>query len=72
MAADEPVYDPGKMTYTLKLKPAKWSDGTDFTAEDVVFTGNMIKEFKIPRQQLQVEASSRTSWPWTNTRCALS
>ena len=49
LAAEEPVYDPGKLTYTLKLRPAKWSDGTDFTADDVVFTGNMIKEFKIPR-----------------------
>ncbi|BEQ16673.1 ABC transporter substrate-binding protein [Desulfoferula mesophila] len=50
LAAGEPVYDPGELTYTLKLRPAKWSDGSDFTAEDVVFTGNLIKEFKIPKQ----------------------
>jgi len=50
LAAGEPVYDAGEMAYTLKLRPAKWSDGSDFTAEDVVFTGNIIKEFKIPKQ----------------------
>lgn len=49
LADGEPVYDAAKLTYTVKLKPAKWSDGTDFTAEDVVFTGNIIKEFRIPR-----------------------
>ncbi|MCB2225599.1 MAG: ABC transporter substrate-binding protein [Desulfarculaceae bacterium] len=49
LAAGEPVYDAGKMTYTVKLRPAKWSDGSEFTAEDVVFTGNLIKKFRMPR-----------------------
>lgn len=50
LADGEPVYDASKMTYTVKLKPAKWSDGSEFTADDVVFTAKLIKEFKVPRQ----------------------
>ena len=49
LAAEEPVYDAGKLTYTVKLRKAKWSDGSEFTADDVVFTGNLIKKFKMPR-----------------------
>jgi ABC-type transport system substrate-binding protein len=49
LAAEQPVYDAASVSYTVKLRPAKWSDGTDLTAEDVAFTGNLIKEFKIPR-----------------------
>ncbi|MFH1351171.1 MAG: ABC transporter substrate-binding protein [Pseudomonadota bacterium] len=49
LAEDQPVYDPGTLSYTIKLRPAKWSDGSDITSEDVAFTGNFIKEFKIPR-----------------------
>ncbi len=49
LAASEPVYDAATLTYTLKLRPAKWSDGTDMTAEDVAFTGEVIKKFKVPR-----------------------
>lgn len=49
LAAGEPDYDAVKIAYTVKLRPAKWSDGSDFTAEDVVFTGNLIKKFKMPR-----------------------
>ncbi|MEW6669359.1 MAG: ABC transporter substrate-binding protein [Thermodesulfobacteriota bacterium] len=49
LAAEPPVYDPASISYTVKLRPAKWSDGTDLTAEDVAFTGNLIKDFKIPR-----------------------
>jgi peptide/nickel transport system substrate-binding protein len=44
-----PVYDAATLTYTIKLRPAQWSDGSEFTSEDVVFTGNLIKEFKFPR-----------------------
>ena len=42
-------YDPKTLSYTIKLRPAKWSDGSEFTAEDVVFTGNFVKEFNVPR-----------------------
>lgn len=49
LAAQDPVYDPQELSYTVKLRPAKWSDGTEVTSEDVAFTGQFIKEFKIPR-----------------------
>ena len=45
-----PVYDAGTLSYTVKLRPAKWSDGSELTSEDVAFTGNLIKEFKVPRR----------------------
>jgi peptide/nickel transport system substrate-binding protein len=49
LAKDQPVYDEASLSYTVKLKAAKWSDGSEFTAEDVAFTGESIKAFKIPR-----------------------
>ena len=49
LAKTLPACDDTKCTYTLTLRDAKWSDGTPFTAHDVVFTGNVIKEFKVPR-----------------------
>ncbi len=45
-----PVYDQATLSYTVKLRPAKWSDGSELTSEDVAFTGNLIKEFKVPRR----------------------
>lgn len=50
LAAEPPVYDAANLSYTLKLREAKWSDGTDLTAEDVVFTGETIREFKVPSE----------------------
>jgi peptide/nickel transport system substrate-binding protein len=49
LAASEPVYDEASISYTVKLRPAKWSDGSELTSEDVAFTGQVIKEFKVPR-----------------------
>lgn len=49
LAAEEPEYDGYKIAYTVKLRPAKWSDGSEFTSADVIFTGNMIKKLKMPR-----------------------
>jgi peptide/nickel transport system substrate-binding protein len=49
LAAEKPDFDPKTLTCTVKLRPAKWSDGSDFTAEDVAFTGHMIYLFKMPR-----------------------
>jgi ABC-type transport system substrate-binding protein len=49
LAEKQPVYDAAAVSFTVKLRPAKWSDGTDFTSEDVAFTGQLIKAFKIPR-----------------------
>jgi len=49
LAADLPVFNEKELSYTVKLRPAKWSDGTELTSEDVAFTGNFINEFKVPR-----------------------
>ncbi len=49
LASGEPQYDPATISYTVLLKPAKWSDGTDVTSADVAFTASLIKEFRIPR-----------------------
>ncbi len=43
LAAEDPIYDEEKISYTVKLRKAKWADGSDFTADDVVFTGEIIK-----------------------------
>ena len=50
LAADKPVYDPENISYTIKLRPARWSDGSEVTSDDVAFTGQLIKSFKIPRR----------------------
>jgi peptide/nickel transport system substrate-binding protein len=49
LAADDPVFDAATLTYTVKIRPSKWSDGSELTSEDVAFTGNLIKAFKVPR-----------------------
>lgn len=49
VAAEEPVFDPTTLSYTIKIRPAKWSDGTELTSGDVAFTARFIKEFKVPR-----------------------
>jgi len=49
LAAENPVYDPDALTYTVKMRPAKWSDGSELTSEDVAFTGHLIKTLKVPR-----------------------
>ena len=49
LAAAPPEFDPKNLCYTIKLKPARWSDGTELTSEDVAFTGRIIQEFKVPR-----------------------
>ncbi len=49
LASGEPQYDPATISYTVRLKSAKWSDGSEVTSIDVAFTASLIKEFKIPR-----------------------
>lgn len=49
LAEGEPVFDEKTLSYTVRIKEAKWSDGSELTSEDVAFTGNLIKEFKVPR-----------------------
>ena len=49
LAEEEPIYDPVALSYTVKLRPARWSDGSELTSEDIAFTGRFIQEFKVPR-----------------------
>jgi ABC-type transport system substrate-binding protein len=49
LAEDQPVYDPETKTVTFHLRKMRWDDGSEFTSEDVVFTGNVFKKFRIPR-----------------------
>ncbi|HBN27287.1 MAG TPA: ABC transporter substrate-binding protein [Desulfobacteraceae bacterium] len=48
LAKEHPVYNPETISYTVTLRKAKWSDGTDLTSNDVVFTANIIKDFRVP------------------------
>lgn len=49
LAEEFPVFDEATLSYTVKLRPARWSDGSELTSEDVAYTGRIIKEFKVPR-----------------------
>ena len=49
LAQDQPVYDPLKKTVTFHLREMQWDDGTDFSAEDVIFTVNLFKNLRIPK-----------------------
>ena len=49
LAEEHPAYDEATLSYTVRLRPAKWSDGSQVTSEDVAFTGRFIQEFKVPR-----------------------
>ena len=49
LADGDPEYHSDTISYTVHLKPAKWSDGSDVTSKDVAFTARIIKEFKVPR-----------------------
>ncbi|MCK5099498.1 MAG: ABC transporter substrate-binding protein, partial [Desulfobacteraceae bacterium] len=48
LAKEDPVFNKEKLSYTVKLRAAKWSDGSNFTADDVVFTKKLFLDFKIP------------------------
>jgi ABC-type transport system substrate-binding protein len=49
LAEDQPIYDPHKRTITFHLRQIQWDDGTEFSAEDVVFTAEVFKRFQVPR-----------------------
>jgi ABC-type transport system substrate-binding protein len=67
LAEEEPVYEPATLSYTIKLRRAKWSDGSEFTSKDVAFTGNLIKEFKIPRTYSQWKFIKKIETPGKHT-----
>ncbi|MBU4425543.1 MAG: ABC transporter substrate-binding protein [Proteobacteria bacterium] len=63
LAEKDPVYDESTVSYTVKLRQAKWSDGSEFTSEDVAFTGRLIKEFKVPTFQARWKFVKRIETP---------
>lgn len=48
LASEQPVWDPQSKSVTLRLRDAQWDDGTAFTSEDVLFTAEIIRKFRIP------------------------
>lgn len=67
LAQSMPVYDPNALTYTVTLRSLKWSDGTPFTAADVVFTGWLIQTFKVPRYASKWSFIARVDTPTPHT-----
>ena len=63
LAEKDPVYDESTVSYTVKLRQAKWSDGSEFTSEDVAFTGRLIKEFKVPTYRSRWKFVKRIETP---------
>jgi len=49
LAKEDPVFDKDALSYTVKLRQAKWSDGSEFTSDDVLFTKKLFFDFKMPR-----------------------
>jgi ABC-type transport system substrate-binding protein len=60
LAEAMPVYDRETVSYTVELRDARWADGTSVTAEDVVFTVNLIQRFKVPKYQSKWECVEKT------------
>lgn len=67
LAAELPVFDEKSLSYTVKLREAKWSDGTDFTSDDVAFTGKLIKDFKMTRWNAYWKFINRIETPDKHT-----
>jgi peptide/nickel transport system substrate-binding protein len=67
LAEKDAVYDESNVSYTVKLRPAKWSDGSEFTSEDVAFTGRLIQEFKVPTYRSRWEFVKRIETPDKHT-----
>ncbi len=67
LAAQEPELDKDNLTYTVKLKDAKWSDGSAFTSEDVLFTKQLFFDFQIPRYYSNWKIISKIEAPDAHT-----
>ncbi|BBO76361.1 peptide-binding protein [Desulfosarcina widdelii] len=63
LAASLPVYDPERLSYTIALRDARWSDGTPFTSRDVAFTGQLIQSFMVPRYRAKWQFIRRVETP---------
>jgi len=67
LAQDHPLYDETTFSYTVKLRDAKWSDGSALTSEDVAFTVQIIQEFNVPRFRSQWEFVKKVETPDEHT-----
>ena len=38
LAQENPVYDEATLSYTVKIRPARWSDGSELTSKAVSYT----------------------------------
>jgi len=63
LAASMPVYDPERLSYTIALREARWSDGSRFTSQDVAYTGKLIQSFKVPRFRSKWQFIERVATP---------
>jgi len=63
LAARQPVYDEGTLSYRIALRPAKWSDGSPLTSADVAFTVRLIQQLKIPRYHSNWDFVERIETP---------
>ena len=67
LAAAPPEYDPETVSYRVRLRPARWSDGSALTSRDVAFTCRLIQEFKIPRHYSRWKFVKRIETPDDHT-----
>jgi len=67
LAAQMPEMEPDGVTYEVRLRHARWSDGSEFTSADVAFTCRVIKEFKIPRHYSRWKFVDRIETPDKHT-----
>jgi len=58
LAEDQPVYDTENKTVTFHLRKMKWDDGSDFTAEDVVFFGVLVEIIQVDDSHPAPESKS--------------
>lgn len=63
LAADAPEYDAQTVSYTVRLREARWSDGTELTSSDVAYTANLVTEFRIPRYYSRWKFVTRIETP---------
>ncbi|MFO7952539.1 MAG: ABC transporter substrate-binding protein [Bacillota bacterium] len=53
--AEEYDFDPAKLSYTFNLREGvKWHDGTSFSADDVIFTFDYLREHPMPLADISV------------------
>jgi len=67
LADSDPVYDDAAISYRITIRDARWSDGEPLTSEDVAYTAELIKAFRIPRYYANWEFVDRVETPDKHT-----